>query len=241
MKHSTGVKRLDDLLRGGIPRGSVVIVHGPPFIGKEVLARSFLLAGMKQGIPGVMVLTGTRADDVRKQFEAMDPTFLEHEKNGLAYFVDAYSRSIGAESAEGRIDYVESLSNLNALAQAVNETERKVTFTHPAHNLVLDSISTISVYSEPRACFRFLQVLIGKAQRAGATTLLLLDEGMHTPAEIEMFKHLADGNLEVQRENERAVLHAEGLGIHEGLGWFEYHFTDDTFELTGSLAGGRIR
>ncbi|MCJ7516564.1 MAG: hypothetical protein MUO18_01190, partial [Methanomassiliicoccales archaeon] len=41
-KVKTGNDRLDDLLLGGIPFGSNILVHGPPFVGKEVMMNQFM-------------------------------------------------------------------------------------------------------------------------------------------------------------------------------------------------------
>jgi KaiC/GvpD/RAD55 family RecA-like ATPase len=235
------VQRLDDLLEGGVPAGSTGLVYGPPFIGKEVLTRLFLLAGWRKGIPGILVLTGDAASDVRKTLADVDPQFPEYEKKGLVHFVDTYSRSIGAEDDHPYSEYVDGPVNLNAVSLAVNNAQRKIIAEHAEHRMVVDSLSTLVTYTNAQTTFRFLQVLVGKAKRAGATTLLLMDAGMHTDAEVQTFKHLADGVVEVRTEGASNLLHAQGLGITENRGWVEYRFTPSAFEITGSFAAGRIR
>ena len=71
----TGIKRLDTLLEGGIPAGAAVLVYGPPFLGKEVLARRFILAGLAAGLPSVYVLTNQATEDVRRDLQAADPKY----------------------------------------------------------------------------------------------------------------------------------------------------------------------
>ncbi|ABE51719.1 RAD55 family ATPase [Methanococcoides burtonii] len=44
---STGVAGLDDMLEGGVPKGSSVIVTGPPGTGKTTLCMQFLMEGVK--------------------------------------------------------------------------------------------------------------------------------------------------------------------------------------------------
>ncbi|MBI4394149.1 MAG: hypothetical protein HY556_10205 [Euryarchaeota archaeon] len=241
MKLATGVKRLDELLDGGLPRGSSTLIYGAPFIGKEMVARVFLLAGMKQGVPGIIVLTDSAASDARKEFLALDKDFAKYEKDNLVHFVDTYSKTIGAEDALQNAEFVDSPVNLNAVSLAVNNAQRKIIGEHPAHRLVVDSVSTIMAYTNPQTTFRFLQVFLGKTKRAGATSLLVLGAGIHAENEVQLVKHLVEGVIEFKSEQGKFVLKAEGVGLTENRGWVEYTFSNQGFDLTGSFAAGRIR
>jgi KaiC/GvpD/RAD55 family RecA-like ATPase len=241
MKVETGVKRLDDLLDGGLPPSSTTLVYGPAFVGKEVLARLYFLRGLSLGQPGIFVLTGAAASDVRAQLAAMDPRYPQWEKDGLALFVDTYSRSIGAEDDHPHAEYVDGPMNLNAVSLAVSNAQRKIIPDHPSHRMVFDSVSTLVTYANAQTTFRFLQVLVGKAKRAGATSLLLLQAGMHPDADVQTFKHLADGIVEVKSEGGTNLLHVLGVGVTENRGWVEYRFSEKTFDVVGSFAAGRIR
>ncbi len=46
---STGVNGLDNLLNGGYPKGSVILVSGTPGTGKTILCFQFLEAGLQRG------------------------------------------------------------------------------------------------------------------------------------------------------------------------------------------------
>lgn len=188
-----------------------------------------------------MVLSGDAASDVRAQLAQIDPNFPDYEKRGLAHFVDTYSRSIGAEDAQPNCEYVDGPMNLNAVSLAVNNAQRKIIADHPAHRMVFDSLSTLVTYTNAQTTFRFLQVLVGKAKRAGATTMLLMEQGMHTDAEVQTFKHLCDGVVELKPDGAATTLHIMGIGITENRGWVEYKFSEKTFDVVGSFAAGRIR
>ena len=240
-KTPLGVKRLDDLLGGGLPRASCTLVYGPPFVGKEIFSRLYLLEGMRRREPGILVVTGDPASDVRRQLGEVEPAYAEWEKAGLAHYVDTYSKSIGAEDDQANCDYVDAPTNLNAVSLAVNGAQRKIIAEHADHRLVFDSLSTLATYTNAQTTFRFMQVLVGKAKRAGATTMLLLDHGMHTEAEVQMFKHLCDGVIEFKVDGANHVLKVEGVGVTENRGWVEYRFSDKMLDVVGSFAAGRIR
>jgi circadian clock protein KaiC len=50
---SLGLKRLDEMMQGGLPRGSSTVVIGPSGSGKTMLGLQFLAEGARQGEPGL--------------------------------------------------------------------------------------------------------------------------------------------------------------------------------------------
>lgn len=242
MKQPTGVRRLDDLLGGGLEEDQFSLLYGTPFLGKETLARRFALAGLsqKRPTPVIMVLTTDSTSRVREKLARMDPRYAEHEKAGLIRFVDTYSTAIGGFEPDPLAEYVDGPMNLNALSLAVGNAAKKLVLEHPVHRVVVDSVSTLIAYTNAQTAFRFMQVFIGKTRMAGGLGLLLLDEGMHTDAEVQMFRHIMDGVVQVKNENAKNLVRVDGLGIQENPGWIEYRHSDTEFEVTGSFAAGRI-
>lgn len=241
MNISTGVRRLDELLRGGVPASSQTLIYGAPFLGKDVLAHGFALANLREERPAVFLLTNDAAVNVRKHLQTMDAAYATYEANGLVRFIDAYSRSLGIAEDQPHTEYVDGVLNLNGLSVAVNNAEKAAATGHEHHTLVVDSVSTIIAMTNPQTAFRFLQVLVGKTRMSGATGMLLLDHGMHTDAEVQMFKHLMSGVIELKQENGKNLLRVEGIGVTEDRSWVEYRFNGTSFEITGSFAAGRIR
>lgn len=244
MKHATGVKRLDDLLKGGVPDGSYTLVYGPPYLGKDILSKRFLLAGLQSGVPGIHILTDMSAVEARRELERIDSHVAEYESRGLLHFIDAYSKTIQLELPPGpSVAYVDGLANTNNLLVQVNEVQRKLFGEHPQQRLVFDSLSTLVTYTNAQAAFLFLQRFIGKTKLAGATGMLLLNAGMHADHEVQMFRALTKGTVEVKNENQKNIIRVEGVGVSENPGWVEYRFDEDDgdFDITGSFAPGRIR
>lgn len=55
MRTTVGVEGIDALIEGGVPRGASVLVAGETGTGKSVLCLQFLLAGIREGEPGIYV------------------------------------------------------------------------------------------------------------------------------------------------------------------------------------------
>src|SRR6185436_14848633 len=62
---STGVEGLDKILGGGFPRNRMYLVSGDPGAGKTTLAMQFLLAGAKNGEPGVYATLSETDEELR--------------------------------------------------------------------------------------------------------------------------------------------------------------------------------
>jgi KaiC/GvpD/RAD55 family RecA-like ATPase len=49
VRMQTGIRGLDDLLLGGLPKESITLVSGPPGSGKSIFCYQFLMKGVEQG------------------------------------------------------------------------------------------------------------------------------------------------------------------------------------------------
>ena len=242
-RHPLGVRRLDDLLDGGLERGTFTLLYGPPFLGKEHLSRLCVLEAVRAGIPAVLIHTDATADDMHAHFTALDADVVEQAvKRGLLQYIDCYSRPIEAnESRAPNVRYVDGPMDLNGISLALNEAQRRLQADHDHHVVILDNLSTIIAYANTQTTFRFLQVLLGKGRRVGATNLVLLDQGMHSEPEVQTFRHLMTGSIDVRDHNGKYQLKVLGISNQEGLGWIDYRYHKDRFQVTGSFAPGRIR
>jgi circadian clock protein KaiC len=62
-RRSTGVKGLDKMLGGGLPRGYSTLIAGPSGSGKTVLSNQFIVEGAKRGEKGIVAIFEKRPND----------------------------------------------------------------------------------------------------------------------------------------------------------------------------------
>lgn len=237
-----GVPRLDELLGGGIPRGTTGLVYGPPYSGKTLLGKLYLLDGLHRGEPALFVLTDDTANDVAEEMTRLDSGFPRFEEQGLVHYVDMYSFLLGADvERRQHAEYVEGPTDLNTALMAVNAAARRILKAHPRHRLLFDSVSTLMVHNNAQTAFRFLQLFLGRAKQAGATSLLMLERGVHEEKEVELAKTLSRGLVELRTEEDKRQLRVQGFRTNQNTSWVDYVFDDTSFDVTGSFAAGRIK
>jgi circadian clock protein KaiC len=82
-RDSTGVDGLDELLDGGLPRGSATVVQGGTGAGKTVLSLNFLLAGIARNEKAVLFTLEETPDQLREIAKGLGWDLAALEKSGM--------------------------------------------------------------------------------------------------------------------------------------------------------------
>jgi circadian clock protein KaiC len=162
----TGIQGMDEILRGGIPYGSTVLVSGTCGSGKTTLAMEFLVRGALSGEacahftatePSVKLLENIR------QFAFFNMNMID---DGLinVFDMDVLYSWLGLDKATFDLDDVHAL--IKAIVDIVN--------TIGVTRLVVDSVTTLCYKIKSEQLIRdFLFTLGKKLSTLGCTTLLI--------------------------------------------------------------------
>jgi circadian clock protein KaiC len=126
----TGIEGLDEALKGGIPKGNVILVSGSAGTGKTLLSLSFIYYGAtKYKEPGIYISTDQTPEELRTQAKAFgwDLEALEKSKMLRLYHIDV--------TEEKNMTY---LKKLDKFAKEIK-----------AKRIVLDSLTTITEFLTP--------------------------------------------------------------------------------------------
>jgi len=122
----TGIKGLDDLIDGGFPLGDAILLTGAAGTGKSIIGGQYIYEGARMKEPGVYVTFEQNPEEVlaqwRQLFTGVDRLI---KKEGIRIL---NPRPIG-----------EVLNSMKETRKAVEEIQAK--------RLVIDSLTTIAVYS----------------------------------------------------------------------------------------------
>jgi len=237
MLAKTGIVRLDELLKGGIPLKSNVLVYAPPFIGREIILKRFALSGLEEGEDIIFVLTDKSFKDMSEEMKKLDEKFSEYESQGRIRYIDVYSTGVELQETGEWVTFVDSPINRERIASSIIQLIKE---EGKRYRLVFDSLSTLIVYSDAKAVFRFLQVLSGMCKRSNVTSLFSMTRGMHEEIEVQTIKHLMDGVIEMREEGARFQLRVQGCGEVISRHWIDYLLEGEEIRLTGAFRMGRV-
>ena len=239
-KVKTGNTRLDDLLLGGIPFGSNIMVHGPPFVGKEIMVNTFIAEGLKKGIPALWVITDKTPKDIREEMKFVLSGYDEYERKGLVRYIDAFSRSMGDESKDEYTVYIDEPTDHEKISEAVETITKSFRENHEYYRMAFRSISTLIAYSDPNTAFRFLSPLCGKRKRDKAVSMFTVEKGMHGEQEIQMLGSIMDGMIDFKVDQLKTFFSVQGISEVQSRAYIRYTASKHALQI-GSFALDHIR
>lgn len=221
-KVKTGIPRLDDLLYGGVPYSTNVSIYGPAYVGKEVLVDLFMAEGLKKGLPVLWILTDKGPGDIRQEMTFVLPDYEEREKLGLVKYVDAYSKSMGAEASDPNTTYIDDPTDHTSILKAADSIAAEWRKKEQTYRLAFRSVSTLIAYLDPTTTFKFLQPFVGRRKRDKAVAMYVIEKGMHEEQEIQMLGSLMDGSIEFKVEQLKSLLRVQGVCDAQSRDWIRY-------------------
>ena len=225
----TGIDRLDELLKGGIPTKSNVLIYANPFIGKDILLKRFAAAGLQNGDGVIFVLTDKSFSEMREEMIKIEPRFSEFEEKGMVRYIDIYSPTVELKEKSKWAIFVDSPVNRERIAYSILQAHKEM--ENDRHRVIFDSLSTLIVYSDAKAVFRFLQVLSGTCKRMNTTSIFSMTRGMHEEIEVQTIKHLMDGVIELREKEARFQLRVQGCGEVISRHWIDYLLEEKENEI----------
>ena len=239
-KAKTGNPRLDDLLMGGVPFGSNVLIYGPPFVGKETMVCEFIAEGLKKGIPAIWVTTDKTPAGLREEMKPVLPAYEEYEALGLVQYIDSYSRSMGDTTEDPYTTYVGEPTDHDRIMSAVEEISKKFLEGHEYYRLAFRTISTLIAYSDPNTAFRFLNPFCGRRKRDRAVSMYTIEKGMHGDQEIQMLGSIMDGMIDFKIDQLRTFFMVRGITDVQSRSYIRYTATRHGLSI-GSFALDHIK
>jgi KaiC/GvpD/RAD55 family RecA-like ATPase len=183
---------LDQAILGGVPKGSLVLVLGPPGAGKSILGKLFLHTGLANGDQAFIVSTAESDQAIAETMSMFKWTEGVRERLRV---LDCYSWRLGGKRSKYSVtltsltDVSVSLSKLLADSDVDPEGNER---------LVVDSFTDFVKYVGVEKSLRFLDYLRQKLREHGVTGLLMLEDGVHAPRTVAAVEYSTDGTVRMK-------------------------------------------
>jgi len=181
---STGIRDLDIVLEGGYINPGNVMLVGPAGSAKSAFAFHFAAAaGPNENI--YFITADATPEGIKEKAASLGIKIKDR-----TVFIDCYSSTIGGEKPSESELVIPGPSSLNDLSLAINEAI--VQSMGKKMRVVFYGLSTFLLYNPKDSILKFLQVVGGRLKKADATTLMLVEEGVHDKQLISTAGHMMD-------------------------------------------------
>ncbi|BEP17873.1 ATPase domain-containing protein [Pyrofollis japonicus] len=156
----SGISGLDKLLRGGFPRGAVILVAGNPGTGKSTFAARFIYEGLRRGEPGIYVNFVEPKRDFYAHMRSLGVDFKKYEDQGIFKYVEALT-----------------IADVDALEQQLEEVAT-LAINMGAKRLVVDSVTVmLQILGRDKARVRELlqNFFVNGIKPLGVTSVLIAE------------------------------------------------------------------
>jgi KaiC/GvpD/RAD55 family RecA-like ATPase len=180
---TSGVDGLDAMVNGGLPKGRIVLIRGPPGMGKTILCGQFLYKGAKNGEKGLFVSLEETREQLIRELYLVGMDFRRLERDGLVTFLDASPvRHIPAEVKLGNISVGKRDFSLLALAKKI----KNIAEANKIERIVVDPLTALTIqYPEDGERRLMVLDLLEVLSQIGATCLMTEDFGTLQSKRIE--------------------------------------------------------
>jgi circadian clock protein KaiC len=199
---ATGIAELDQILRGGIPEGNVVLLAGGSGMGKTTLAMEFLAHGAERGENGLFLSVTEPVQMLERnarEYLFMQPKFLEEGRIRLVDF-RAVMQRMGLEDGAAY-----TLDDARALVDALEAIVKQ----YGVRRLVIDSVTAICQRLETQERIRDFVFRLGLVLSGGHCTTLLTSETPPRELQYSRFgveEFIADGIIFLSEQERQSDL-----------------------------------
>ena len=204
----SGIRPLDDALRGGFFKPANFLLIGAPLSLKKEVGLILLNGGLEREEAAIYISTSNTAEEIRAHW--VEYGFKQSwEQEGRVKFVDCYSKMLSATAPDTpSIRRVPSILDYTKLSVAVNEWCSSYFVKNTGVRMMLDSLSSFLIYSSLQTVMRFLHIFLGQLRKQNVLGFFLLEEGAHDQVTFNQLKTFSNGAIRI--DDESGTLQLEG-------------------------------
>lgn len=171
---------------------------------------------LEKGSKCIVMLTTQDPETFKNKMNAFGWDVSKYQDN--LHFIDCYSWRLGGSKEKYKINSIQSVDDLNfVLGQAIKDTGIK------EGGIILDTLSDLILYGEPKRVFKFVDIFTGKVRQAKSVGLLAMESGMHEAKEFAIIERSTDGTIEMKFEEGKRQLRIKRMtGTDHPAQWVHF-------------------
>jgi KaiC/GvpD/RAD55 family RecA-like ATPase len=193
-----------DFENTSVDPGTNILVSGPPLTGKRRLAMDVLAHGAANGEGSVIVTTRDSSDRVLADYRSR----LTSPDDADVGVVDCVTQHQGRSASDTElVKYASSPVDMTGIGIKFSEFVEEFYSERGArrNRVLVDSISSLLMYSDLQTVFRFMHVFTSRIEDADALGVHIIDSTAHDAETMNTMKQLFDGIIEVNEASELSV------------------------------------
>lgn len=230
-KISSGISKLDDLLNGGIDIPSNIVLKGPPFSGKEVLARNFIARSLSENIPVIAVSLDRDVGKIKSDVMKILGGTVDPEENGLLKFIDAYSKTVQLQSPSKHAVVSDGVANYSLFIKTLDAAAADMIESHGNYRFIFFTLTGMISQIDPKFFIKTLQHITQKRRSEHVVSIYLMDQGIFDESVYESANYVMDGEIEFRVDFSKNYLRVRGMGNVKSRDWIEIMFHGNSFDL----------
>ena len=241
LRFSLGNARLDELVGGGLPVGSSLLVVGPAFCGKEAIPLGFLVAGLARGEPAIIVTTVKSPAEVVEELTFMMSAAAKGKVKTLMRFVDCSGKGARGEVPREHIVDIASPADFTRIREAIGAHFKALEKEgHASFRFAYLPLTESWRLGEPNVARTFVQQMVAAVRRQQGGAVWVAESGIHSADEIESLAGMMQGVVRCQEERDGHAMRVQGVPGTKPHQWVRYRHTPKGIEL-GAFELERIR
>lgn len=192
---STGIKELDVMLEGGYKHPANILLTGPSGMEKTTFSYHFADAAPAEEYV-YFICSSSTPDEIIKKATTVGINL----KKPNIKFIDCYSSTTGSQKSDTeQIKIVQGPRALNdlslALNEALNESKGK------KMRVIFHTLSVFVLYNPRESMQKFVDVIGGRLKAARATTIYLVEEGVHDKQLMGILERVMDEKYSITEKD----------------------------------------
>jgi KaiC/GvpD/RAD55 family RecA-like ATPase len=228
---STGIERMDELMGGGVPVGTMVLLSAEAYVGCDTFIHGMVSSALDEGIQVIYISTRRGVDEVYSSLLAKNPRVADYAALGSIKWLDLFS------PAPMQVPFMQHVSTMRL--EIVSMTEIFLQVDSRASDgciVVVDSASPLIARGKFEVFVRDVASCVKKRK---GTAMFRIESGKHAEQELENLKHMIHACVSFKKDGTKTLLQVEGIPDAKSSNWIEYQVKDGDIVL-GSFAIERI-